>query len=170
MNRTTLFTSIAGLCLVIFLLVCILSTPQTSYGLQSIMTPTATNPANASTTPNSGNPGLPAIAPRTSSTSRSTPTFTLDDAKQYVNTHPLPDAVITGPKPVIIQAAFLPSQDISKRLNGESMDVPDGTILCYVELHGTFTFYGPSNIKVTYSTGVEIFDIHTGNLLVAGGR
>ncbi len=156
------------------LIVGILSTPSASYAQQNILTPATVNPANLPTTTNSDSPGLPAITPRTPLTpqtlSSSSPAFTLDDAKQYVNTHPLPAAIITGPKPVIVQVAFLASQEVSKRLKGESLGVPDGTLLCYVELHGTFTFYGPSHTKVTYSTGVEVFDIHTGNLLVAGGQ
>lgn len=121
--------------------------------------------------------GLPAITPRTQNANSvapglnaSTPTYSISDAVQYVNTHPLPDAFITGPKPVIVKAAFLPSQEVSKLMKGEGTGVSDGTILCYVELRGIFTFYGGSGTSVTYHTGVEVFDAYTGNLLIAGGR
>lgn len=121
--------------------------------------------------------GLPAITPHTqkasfaaSGSNTSTPTYSIDDAVQYVNTHPMPDAFITGPKPAIVKAAFLSSQEVSKLMKGESTGVPNDTLLCYVELRGAFTFYGGSGTSVTYHTGVEVFDAYTGNLLIAGGQ
>ncbi len=114
--------------------------------------------------------GLPAITPRNTAVGASTPTFTTDDVVQYVHAHPMPDASLSGPKPVITRIAFLTSREVSTRLKGESTGVPDDTLLCYVELSGTFTFSGSSGVTVTYHTGVEVFDAHTGNLLITGGQ
>lgn len=114
--------------------------------------------------------GLPAITPRNKAVSASTPTFTTDDVVQYVHAHPMPDASLSGPKPVITRIAFLTSREVSILLKGESTGVPDDTLLCYVELSGTFTFSGSAGVTVTYHTGVEVFDAHTGNLLITGGQ
>lgn len=131
---------------------------------------------HTSSTPGSSVMGLPAITPHiqvtSSLTSSSTPspTYSLDDAIHYVTTHPMPDALITGSKPVIVKAVFLSSQEVSKLMKGESTGVPNGTLLCYIELQGTFTFSGGSGTPVIYHTGVEVFDAYTGNLLIAGGQ
>ena len=114
--------------------------------------------------------GLPAITPRNKAVGASTPTFTTDDVVQYVHAHSMPDASLSGPKPVITRIAFLTSREVSILLKGESTGVPDDTLLCYVELSGTFTFSGSSGVTVTYHTGVEVFDAHTGNLLITGGQ
>jgi hypothetical protein len=55
-----------------------------------------------------------------------------------VSTHPLSSHIGSQGKAVIVKAAFLPSQQVSALMLGESTGVPDGTLLCYVELHGTF--------------------------------
>lgn len=179
MRRFNLFhLSILGLCIVGILAIIMLSTSHTSYAQQHIPDTTAiSTPTNSA---NSNAFGLPAITPhaqkpnvseaKTSATTATTPAFTIDDVIQYVNMHPVPEALVTGSKPSIVKAAFLSSQEISKLLKGEDMGVPDGTLLCYVELHGTFTFYGPRKSSVTYHTAVEVFDVHTGNLLIAGGQ
>ncbi len=110
--------------------------------------------------------GIPAIIPRTNTS----PAFTVEDAVQYVNTHPMPRAFIPTSRPTIVKTAFLTSREVSALLNGESTGLPDNTLLCYVELHGTFTFPGPSGTTVTYQTGIEVFDAHTGNFLISGGQ
>jgi hypothetical protein len=69
----------------------------------------------------------------------------------------------------VIKVEFLMSQQLSQLLGGENTGLPDNTLVCYVELQGTFTFHTPSGSTVTYSKGVEVFDAHTGNLLIAGG-
>ena len=58
------------------------------------------------------------------------------------------------------------------RMQGESTGVPDGTLLCYVELHGTFMVHGPESQGRTqiYHTAVEVFDAQTGNLLIIGAQ
>ena len=111
----------------------------------------ASTPTSVSA-PASNTLGLPAITPQTQTaqsanaitTGSLTPVaaFSTSDAIQYVNTHPMPGATLTGAKPVVVKAAFLLSQEVSTLLKGESTGVPDNTLLCYVEVQGTFTFYG----------------------------
>lgn len=113
--------------------------------------------------------GLPAITPHGTVSSNSA-AFTTNDVVQYVGTHLLPDATISGSKPVIKKVEFLTNQEVSMLLGGESVGTSDNTLLCYVELQGTFTFYGPRGAQVTYHIGIEVFDAHTGNLLITGGR
>jgi hypothetical protein len=100
--------------------------------------------------------------------SGSGPSFTAADAAQFATTHRMWHNLSNTPAHVI-QVQFLTSQQLSQLLGGESTGLPDNTLVCYVELQGTFTFQTPSGATVTYSKGVEVFDAHTGNLLIAGG-
>jgi len=94
--------------------------------------------------------------------------FTIEDVKQYVSTHR--PAMSTGAQGyTITRAEFLPSRQVNMLLNGARTGVEDDRLLSYVELRGTFSFTGPRGITVSYPRAVEIFDAHTGNLLVAGG-
>jgi len=91
----------------------------------------------------------------------------------YVLSHPLPRAMHNGSlaRPTGIQKiVFARSQNISKLLDGESMGVPDNTLLCYVLVSGVFAFPTPSRgQEIVYHQGIEVFDATTGNLLLAGG-
>ena len=108
--------------------------------------------------------GSAAISPGT----KGTPAFTEDDVRQYVSKHRLPneskklDFKITSIR-------FISSKEVSVLLNGASTGFPDDYPLCYVELSGTFTFSGPKGASATYPRGIEIFDAHTGNLIITGG-
>ena len=114
-------------------------------------------------------PTPPLGSPAIRTTIAGTPAFTLEDAKQYVATHPLPMAAGRDAKPVITRAEFVTSQTVSERLNGITTGFPPNHLLCYVELQGPFTFSGPRGAKVTYNRGVLIFDANTGNLVIGGG-
>jgi hypothetical protein len=54
---------------------------------------------------------------------------------------------------------------------GESIGLSDDALVCYVEFYGTFRSSGPPGSKPVEhtGTGVQVFDAHTGNLLVEGG-
>jgi hypothetical protein len=115
--------------------------------------------------------GLPAIQPRTSQVGGSGPSFTAKDVAQYVQGHRVPhDVYSAGPQRQTIAAVkFIASRDVSVLLHGEATGFPDGTLLCYVELHGNFSFLGPQNVVLSYNRGYEVFDGQTGNLVMAGG-
>jgi hypothetical protein len=81
----------------------------------------------------------------------------------------MPENRASGSPVIVTSVAFLTSQQVSANLNGESTGLPDNTLLCFVEMRGTFTFAGGLGSLVTYSRGYELFDAHTGNILMAGG-
>ena len=51
-----------------------------------------------------------------------------------------------------------------------SISLPDDALLCVVELYGSYRFYPPMG-PLSEHTGTmhEVFDAHTGNLLMNGG-
>jgi len=61
------------------------------------------------------------------------------------------------------------AQEVSQQLQGESMGVPDDTLLCLVRLSGTFesASYGPLPVNTpsapsTRNHAEMVFDAHTG--------
>jgi len=123
----------------------------------------AMSPVHTSTAP----VGVPAIVPRLGAV-HTGPAFTREDAVQYVTSHPMWRNLAPWTPPTIEKVEFLTSRQVSSLLSGESTGLPDNALLCYVQLRGTFTFSG-STTMVTYHTGFEVFDAHTGNFLMAGG-
>lgn len=122
--------------------------------------------------------GIPAIRPNTNTASTdssaasldaSTPTFTTADVRAYIRTHSMPHTIAASSNPAVLQILFITSQAASGLLDGESTGLPDNTLVCYVELSGSYTFAGPNGANVTFQKGYELFDAHTGNLLMVGG-
>ncbi len=117
--------------------------------------------------------GAPAIVPhldaRSTGPTSTAPAFSTADVVQYVKTHPIWRNIASCATPTAVRVEFLTSQQVTSLLSGESTGMPDGALLCYVQMRGTFTFAGSSGKTVTYHTGYEVFDAHTGNLLMAGG-
>jgi len=115
--------------------------------------------------------GAPAIQPTRSvaASDLSTPAFTVQDVEQYISGNPMSRNLAISSKPTIVKITFITSQQASALLD-ESMDLPDSALVCYVELSGTFTFPGPNGATATFHKGYEVFDAHTGNLIMVGGR
>lgn len=113
--------------------------------------------------------GIPAIQPRTAVVGSSMPSFTADDARQWAQSHGIPHASVVG-KLTVSDVIFAPSWKVSATLGGEDMGVPDSSLLCLVELHGSVTFTNPRVGPVTYPVAYEVFDAETGNLIVFGGH
>ena len=113
--------------------------------------------------------GVPAIRPRADLASSSGPRFTAEDVRQYVLTHHLPFAAPGSPHPTVVSVQFLTAAQVRTQLDGESMDVPDPTLLCLVRVSGTFlnTMAPPGASPKPFHEGVMVFDAHTGNLLVS---
>jgi hypothetical protein len=128
-------------------------------------------PSNPGPAPYTGQLGTPAIQPRADLASSSGARFTEADVRQYFASHRPPGAVAGSPAPTIVSIQFLTAQDVSQQLQGESMGVPDDTLLCLVRLSGTFLSaqYGPPNVApstTTRSQAEVVFDAHTGNEIV----
>jgi hypothetical protein len=112
--------------------------------------------------------GAPAITPHNDCT----PSFTAQDVLDYENTHPFTTmrAEPVG-KPTITKIWFITSAEASGQMAGESTGLSDDALVCYVEFYGTFHTGSAPGGEPTERTGtaVQVFDAHTGNLLVAGG-
>jgi hypothetical protein len=109
--------------------------------------------------------GSPALAPHLNGT----PSFTLDDVKQFVANHQLLKPANRDVVHKLISAEFMTSSEASSRLNGVTTGFPDAYMLCLVELQGPFTFTGPVGATAVYPRGVLVFDATTGNLVITGG-
>ena len=117
-------------------------------------------------------PGVPAISPRVGAFSPSQAAFTHDDVMQYVNTHPIPQAHVVKGSLKVTGVSLLMSQQVSVLLDGESTGVADNTLLCFVEFRGDVVFISgaPGATRpLSFSHVYEVFDAHTGNLLMQGG-
>jgi len=119
--------------------------------------------------PHPNGPGIPALTPQ--SRQQNGAMFDTTTVSTFVRGHPMPRTLRIGSsKPAAIQKiVFAKSQDISKLLDGENLGVPSNTLLCYVQMRGTFEFPTPSRGGGYVSDqGVEVFDATTGNLILAG--
>jgi hypothetical protein len=127
-----------------------------------------------------GVPGIPAIPIHANATTANTPAFTVADVQQYVNrTGFLGGSLLPGAHLTILKIQFMTSKQASVLLQGESTGLPDDALVCYVQLHGPSALNGvglsvppiPGKTKgavLTSPTADEVFDAHTGNLLVYG--
>lgn len=111
--------------------------------------------------------GAPAITPRIATTDPATSAFTLADATDYVTRHPgvgnfdgTPITVGTG--------EFLTARQLATKYNiDETLNVPAGRLLCVVPVNGNFPAGGaPGSPVVILHHAYEVFDAHTGNLVV----
>lgn len=116
--------------------------------------------------------GIPAIPVKQGVNAALTTTgaaFTANDVTQYLNTHPVPQAVNPQLPPTIAQILFLKSRDVVTLLHGEPTGFPDDTMLCYVELQGQFNYSGPGQTYI-FPKSIEVFDATTGNLVLVRGQ
>lgn len=98
------------------------------------------------------------------------PAFSLDDLRHFVTMHPIPRNVAGQGNGTIITAQFTTSGDISRRLGGEDMGMPDETPIAYVETMGTFAFLGSSATgALSFPIAFQVFRADTGNLMLYGG-
>jgi hypothetical protein len=166
-RRLLLPPLIALLALVVVGALAILAAPRVltaiRYGGIDVREAPATCPGQATSTL-----GVPAISPHNDCT----PSFSAQDVIDYENTHPFATRR-TEPvgKPKITKIWFVTSAEASGQMAGESTGLSDAALVCYVEFYGTFrTGLAPGG-EPTERTGAasQVFDAHTGNLLVAGG-
>jgi hypothetical protein len=116
---------------------------------------------------------VPAIQLRWPETTGTTPGFTADDVAQYTELHGFAGGpTVSGDQPVIAKVMFIGGGEASKLLGGATVGLPDDYLVCYVELRGPLVLSGmslPPGMKPPIvETAHEVFDAHTGNLLVFG--
>lgn len=116
--------------------------------------------------------GVPAIKPRLNSTNKSTPTFTEQDVKDYVAAHPDSPKRKSEVPPTVTKVEFITYQEAQKRQGGAlyGQAMPDDQLLCFAELSGNFTMYGPpagaaSARKMSFTKTTLVFNAQTGNAL-----
>lgn len=142
------------------------------------MIPPITPPAEPPTYPTrpSQRPtGIPAISP----TLQQIPAFSKQDVSNYVNTHAMPGNLAPRANVRVLQFLCGPvAPTLTAILGGPiTTGLPDDTLVCFVELQGTFIFAGPAvpsadhpqRQQVSFTLGFEVFDATTGNLLIEGG-
>jgi len=113
--------------------------------------------------------GVPAIQPQVGMAGHLAPAFTTKDVEAYVATHQiLARASASGPV-VVEKVEFLPTQTVNERLK-TTISQADGTLLCLVQLRGTFTAAVPPGAKGRrFAVAYRVFDARTGDLLVEAG-
>lgn len=148
-----LFTCIA------LLGICTLIGTQNSGSVRASSPPITQTPA-----PGSAEPGMPAITPGSKNSTGAT--YGSADAARQVSSHRVLRTFGPSTKPIVDTVRFLMSQEVSQLFNGETLGVPDGTLVCMVEFHGTFLAPGPEGKTGTFQNGAEVFDAQTGNLLL----
>ena len=119
--------------------------------------------------PKIGPPGYDAIMPRNNSPIA----ITADDVRQFTQKSGFAGGpTLTGKPPVITMLKFMTSKQ-ARALTGDELGLPDSAMVCYVVLRGPFNPIGVSGPPGTYvpssiMDGYEIFDAHTGRLIVWG--
>ncbi len=115
--------------------------------------------------------GSPAIQPTLKGTAPQTPAFTAMDVIGYQQTHN-PNAVgnYTSATTIgVVKIEFLTERALRTRIPGARAIDPD-TLLCYVQYSGDFLLNSPSSgaLPTHYQRAAEVFDAHSGNLLMEG--
>src|SRR2546425_12697912 len=96
--------------------------------------------------------GSPAIRPHL----KATPSFTLDEARSYVATHPFPGN--SHPSAIaVVSAQFVTSRTAAALAGGEPTGLVDTSLVCFVEVRGELRFLGPPGVELTYRAGYEVF-------------
>lgn len=104
-----------------------------------------------------------------------TPAYTKDELRQYLISTP---GVFGTNKPSAVKITRLDCDtnggDIGAIL-GRVNILPSAMLVCYVEFQGTISYSALPSRKsargtyLTFNTGFRVFDVKTGNLLLAGG-
>ncbi len=120
-------------------------------------------------------PGLPAIQPRATGVDVAHAAFAEADVRGYLQSHHYFFRTTDGSTPQVAKILFVPSSQASAQMHGESTERPDTTLVCFVELHGSFSLssmhrpYGDHRADNGVAhIGQILFDAQTGNLLVWG--
>jgi hypothetical protein len=103
------------------------------------------------------------------------PALTPDDVRRFLVSTPGALSGSGATKASISRIdCSLTARDVSNVLRGKNTGLPDNMPLCYVELSGNFTYFGPSSPRsshgttLTFHTAFRAFDARTGNLMLTG--
>jgi hypothetical protein len=115
--------------------------------------------------------GKPAISPKTAPSpwQAAKVNLTAQEVSAYASTHSLPYNQAAGASASVVSVELMPSRAAASLLD-EPTGLPDTELVYYVVLRGTFSFAAEHGSDLAYSRGFEVFDAHTGNLLVWGGQ
>lgn len=118
--------------------------------------------------------GIPALQPSKdkSTLDASTPAFTAEEVRVYISrTNAV--GLVSGARPdipvTITNIEFLRERDLRARQNGAGTGYPEDTLLCYVDLRGSFGVVGPPpSAPEQCGRAIIIFHAQTGNILMTG--
>jgi hypothetical protein len=103
------------------------------------------------------------------------PALSPDDVRQFLVSTPGALSGSGASKASISRIdCSLTARDVSNILRGKTTGLPDDMPLCYVELSGNFTYFGPPSPRsphgtaLTFHTAFRAFDARTGNLMLTG--
>jgi hypothetical protein len=103
------------------------------------------------------------------------PAFTTDELRQFLTSTPGALGNKGAPQASISRIdCSLTARKLKDVMQGKNTGLPDDLAVCYVELNGTFTFYGPPapnssrGTVLTFHTAFRVFDAKTGNLMLTG--
>jgi hypothetical protein len=120
-------------------------------------------------------PGVPAIQPTILDAGPDTPAFTAADVQRYhaatnLNGNFGMRAAATG-QVTLDKITFLEEKELLLLHPDLELSDPGNRLLCYIEYSGTFQVSGPPGTTVNeLHHAQEVYDAHTGNLLVSGVR
>jgi len=118
-------------------------------------------------------PGVPALPTVATTTTPGKPAYTADEVRAYVLRNPPHGNKITtsaAPGYTVVAVTLVTADQFDQRF-GTGTQVPPETLVYMVELAGQFTMSGgpaPGTVN-TYPSYIEVFDAHTGRLLIEGG-
>jgi len=94
--------------------------------------------------------------------------FTLADVSAYFKAHGLPGTFSSSPI-TAVSLDFVPSREVSARLQGETTGFPDAYELGFAVLQGDFVFSSPPPGPIYHAKrAYAAFDAKTGNLVMDG--
>lgn len=117
-------------------------------------------------------PGISAIPTRITPTDPATPAFTADDARAYVEAHPLGGKIGSHGPVTVTSVEFLTAHAVDARLQAHT-NRPGDALVCLVQVRGQFSVSGPPSIDAagtmtthvtTETTAYQLFDAQTGEL------
>jgi hypothetical protein len=100
--------------------------------------------------------------------------LTADEVRQFVTSAGALGGNGTQKASISRVDCSLTAGNVKSTLQGRNTGLPDEMPVCYVELAGTFTFYGPPSPRsqhgtiLTFHTAFQVFDTKTGNVMLSG--
>ncbi len=111
--------------------------------------------------------GIPAVPVKTPG---STPAFSQNDVRAYVQSHGLPGSLAKLSRLDAVQSvSFLRADQASQMLDNEPTETEPDRAVCVVIETGDFAIPMPDRRVIHYPVAAEVFDARTGNFLMSAG-